>query len=76
MLDNECAALRPRLQELASNGTRLGQLSPGEGAQTLDQMTQKLNRRFDAVLEQVLFSSKNLGDGARDEVVAVAGRNP
>lgn len=52
-MEEDISHFRPALEQMNSTGVKLGHYSPGEGAATLEEMSSRLQRRFDAVNEQV-----------------------
>lgn len=51
-MEEDILAFRPVLEQMNSFGARLSQLSSKEGGKTLEEMSSRISRRFDAVCEQ------------------------
>ena len=45
---------RPHLEAVNISGPQLCQMSPGEGAKTIEDLVTRDNRRFDAICEQII----------------------
>lgn len=52
-LEMEISEYRPVLDKINAVGPQLAQLSPGEGAATVEALVTRDNRRFDAIAEQI-----------------------
>ena len=52
-LEQEVAENRPLLESIVSNGPKLCQLSPGEGAKTIEEWVSKDSRRFESICELI-----------------------
>ncbi|XP_046140943.1 dystonin isoform X19 [Osmia bicornis bicornis] len=52
-LEMEISEYRPVLDKINAVGPQLSQLSPGEGAATIEGLVTRDNRRFDAIAEQI-----------------------
>ncbi|XP_043802342.1 microtubule-actin cross-linking factor 1, isoforms 1/2/3/5-like isoform X15 [Apis laboriosa] len=52
-LEMEISEYRPVLDKINAVGPQLSQLSPGEGAATIEALVTRDNRRFDAIAEQI-----------------------
>lgn len=51
-MEDDISEFRPALDRMNSYGARLSQLTSKEGAKTLEEMSSRISRRFDAVCEQ------------------------
>ena len=51
---------RPHLESVNLNGPQLCQMSPGEGARTIEDIVTRDNRRFDAICEQIQRRSERI----------------
>ena len=52
-LEHEITENRPLLESITSTGPKLSQLSPGEGAKTIEEWVSKDSRRFESVCDQI-----------------------
>lgn len=59
-LEGELSEMRPVLECVNSVGPQLAQLSPGEGASTIESLVTRDNRRFDAIVEQIQRKAERL----------------
>ncbi|XP_023033520.1 dystonin isoform X20 [Drosophila willistoni] len=59
-LEGELAEIRPVLDTINLIGPQLCQLSPGEGAATIESIVTRDNRRFDAIVEQIQRKAERL----------------
>ncbi|XP_075166799.1 dystonin-like protein short stop isoform X14 [Haematobia irritans] len=59
-LETELAEMRPTLDCVNLVGPKLCQLSPGEGASTIETIVTRDNRRFDAIVEQIQRKAERL----------------
>lgn len=59
-LEGELSEMRPVLDVVNSVGPQLSQLSPGEGASTIESLVSRDNRRFDAIVEQIQRKAERL----------------
>ncbi|XP_034137695.1 microtubule-actin cross-linking factor 1 isoform X29 [Drosophila guanche] len=59
-LEGELAEMRPILDTINQVGPQLGQLSPGEGAATIESIVTRDNRRFDSIVEQIQRKAERL----------------
>ncbi|XP_037826308.1 dystonin isoform X41 [Lucilia sericata] len=59
-LEAELAEMRPTLDAVNLVGPKLCQLSPGEGASTIENIVTRDNRRFDAIVEQIQRKAERL----------------
>lgn len=59
-LEGELSEMRPILECVNSVGPQLCQLSPGEGASTIESLVTRDNRRFDAIVEQIQRKAERL----------------
>ncbi|XP_017146347.1 dystonin isoform X40 [Drosophila miranda] len=59
-LEGELADMRPILDTINQVGPQLGQLSPGEGAATIESIVTRDNRRFDSIVEQIQRKAERL----------------
>ncbi|XP_023299119.2 dystonin isoform X49 [Lucilia cuprina] len=59
-LEAELAEMRPTLDSVNLVGPKLCQLSPGEGASTIENIVTRDNRRFDAIVEQIQRKAERL----------------
>ena len=51
---------RPLLDQVNQAGPQLSQISPGDGAQTIESLVTRDNRRFEAIAEQVQRKAERL----------------
>lgn len=59
-LETELLEMRPILDAVNLVGPKLCQLSPGEGASTIESIVTRDNRRFDAIVEQIQRKAERL----------------
>ncbi|XP_055317105.1 dystonin isoform X42 [Sitodiplosis mosellana] len=59
-LEGELSEMRPVLETVNLVGPQLCQLSPGEGAATIESLVTRDNRRFDAIVEQIQRKAERL----------------
>ncbi|XP_064538228.1 dystonin isoform X30 [Drosophila montana] len=59
-LESELSDMRPILDTINLIGPQLCQLSPGEGAATIESIVTRDNRRFDAIVEQIQRKAERL----------------
>ena len=59
-LETELVEMRPILDAVNLVGPKLCQLSPGEGASTIESIVTRDNRRFDAIVEQIQRKAERL----------------
>uniref|UniRef100_A0A6P4FB96 Dystonin isoform X35 n=1 Tax=Drosophila rhopaloa TaxID=1041015 RepID=A0A6P4FB96_DRORH len=59
-LEGELAEMRPILDSINQVGPQLCQLSPGEGAATIEGIVTRDNRRFDSIVEQIQRKAERL----------------
>ncbi|XP_017959524.1 dystonin isoform X24 [Drosophila navojoa] len=59
-LETELSDMRPMLDTINLVGPQLCQLSPGEGAATIESIVTRDNRRFDAIVEQIQRKAERL----------------
>ncbi|KRG05383.1 dystonin isoform X34 [Drosophila mojavensis] len=59
-LETELSDMRPMLDAINLVGPQLCQLSPGEGAATIESIVTRDNRRFDAIVEQIQRKAERL----------------
>lgn len=59
-LESELGEMRSVLETVNLVGPQLCQLSPGEGAATIESLVQRDNRRFDAIAEQIQRKAERL----------------
>ncbi|XP_017029683.1 microtubule-actin cross-linking factor 1 isoform X29 [Drosophila kikkawai] len=59
-LEGELADMRPILDTINLVGPQLCQLSPGEGAATIESIVTRDNRRFDSIVEQIQRKAERL----------------
>ncbi|XP_055390502.1 dystonin isoform X31 [Condylostylus longicornis] len=59
-LETELADMRPVLETVNLIGPQLCQISPGEGASTIESLVTRDNRRFDAIVEQIQRKAERL----------------
>ncbi|XP_037728418.1 microtubule-actin cross-linking factor 1 isoform X13 [Drosophila subpulchrella] len=59
-LEGELADMRPILDSVNQVGPQLCQLSPGEGAATIETIVTRDNRRFDSIVEQIQRKAERL----------------
>ncbi|XP_031629814.1 dystonin isoform X15 [Contarinia nasturtii] len=59
-LEGELSEMRPVLETVNLVGPQLCQLSPGEGASTIESLVTRDNRRFDAIVEQIQRKAERL----------------
>lgn len=59
-LENDVLAMRPVLETINTVGPQLCQISPGEGASTIEGLIQRDNRRFEAIVEQIQRKAERL----------------
>ncbi|XP_065369775.1 dystonin isoform X12 [Calliphora vicina] len=59
-LEAELVEMRPTLDAVNLVGPKLCQLSPGEGASTIENIVTRDNRRFDAIVEQIQRKAERL----------------
>lgn len=59
-LESELSEMRPVLETVNQVGPQLCQLSPGEGASTIESLVTRDNRRFDAIVEQIQRKAERL----------------
>ncbi|XP_030078527.1 dystonin isoform X15 [Drosophila hydei] len=59
-LETELSEMRPILDTINLVGPQLCQLSPGEGAATIESIVTRDNRRFDAIVEQIQRKAERL----------------
>ena len=53
-LEQDVQENRPHLEAVNISGPQLCQMSPGEGAKTIEELVTRDNRRFDAICEQII----------------------
>ncbi|XP_058067025.1 microtubule-actin cross-linking factor 1 isoform X1 [Anopheles bellator] len=59
-LETELVEIRPLLEQVNSIGPQLCQISPGEGASTIEGIVTRDNRRFEAIVEQIQRKAERL----------------
>uniref|UniRef100_A0A182WG21 Uncharacterized protein n=1 Tax=Anopheles minimus TaxID=112268 RepID=A0A182WG21_9DIPT len=59
-LEAELTDIRPLLEQVNSIGPQLCQISPGEGASTIEGIVTRDNRRFEAIVEQIQRKAERL----------------
>ncbi|XP_055645254.1 dystonin-like, partial [Toxorhynchites rutilus septentrionalis] len=59
-LEADLAGMRPVLEAVNSVGPQLCQISPGEGASTIEGIVTRDNRRFEAIVEQIQRKAERL----------------
>ena len=59
-LEQDVQDNRPHLEAVNINGPQLCQLSPGEGARTIEDIVTRDNRRFDSICEQIQRRSERI----------------
>ena len=59
-LEREVAQNRPLLDQVNQAGPQLSQISPGDGAHTIEALVTRDNRRFEAIAEQVQRKAERL----------------
>ncbi|XP_049546724.1 dystonin isoform X29 [Anopheles darlingi] len=59
-LEAELSEIRPLLEQVNSIGPQLCQISPGEGASTIEGIVTRDNRRFEAIVEQIQRKAERL----------------
>lgn len=59
-LEGELSEMRPVLECVNLMGAQLCQLSPGEGASTVESLVSRDNRRFDGIVEQIQRKAERL----------------
>ncbi|XP_037048318.1 microtubule-actin cross-linking factor 1 isoform X31 [Bradysia coprophila] len=59
-LEGELSEMRPVLECVNQVGPQLCQVSPGEGASTIESLVSRDNRRFDAIVEQIQRKAERL----------------
>merc|ERR1711981_1128241 len=59
-LEQDIQENRPLLESVNLNGPQLCQMSPGEGARTIEDIVTRDNRRFDAICEQIQRRSERI----------------
>lgn len=59
-LEGELSEMRPVLECVNQIGPALCQVSPGEGASTIESLVSRDNRRFDAIVEQIQRKAERL----------------
>ncbi|XP_017053675.1 dystonin isoform X31 [Drosophila ficusphila] len=59
-LEGELSDMRPILDSINQVGPQLCQLSPGEGAATIESIVTRDNRRFDSIVEQIQRKAERL----------------
>merc|ERR1719367_1888020 len=59
-LEQDVAENRPQLESINLSGPQLCQMSPGEGARTIEDLVTRDNRRFDAICEQIQRRSERI----------------
>lgn len=59
-LEGELSEMRPVLEIVNQIGPALCQVSPGEGASTIESLVSRDNRRFDAIVEQIQRKAERL----------------
>ena len=59
-LEQDVQEYRPLLENINITGPQLCQLSPGEGARTVEDIVTRDNRRFDAICEQIQRRSERI----------------
>ncbi|XP_049292085.1 dystonin isoform X21 [Anopheles funestus] len=59
-LEAELTEIRPLLEQVNSIGPQLCQISPGEGASTIEGIVTRDNRRFEAIVEQIQRKAERL----------------
>ena len=53
-MEQDVTENRPHLEAVNISGPQLCQMSPGEGAKTIEDLVTRDNRRFDAICEQII----------------------
>jgi len=59
-LEQDVVENRPQLESINLSGPQLCQMSPGEGARTIEDLVTRDNRRFDAICEQIQRRSERI----------------
>ena len=59
-LEQDVQENRPHLEAINITGPQLCQMSPGEGAKTIEDLVTRDNRRFDAICEQIQRRSERI----------------
>jgi dystonin len=59
-LEQDVQEQRPTLDNINTTGPQLCQLSPGDGARTIEDLVSRDNRRFDAICEQIQRRSERI----------------
>ena len=59
-LEQDVQDNRPHLEAVNITGPQLCQMSPGEGARTIEDLVTRDNRRFDALCEQIQRRSERI----------------
>ncbi|KAJ6645292.1 Dystonin, partial [Pseudolycoriella hygida] len=59
-LEGELSEMRPVLECVNQVGPQICQVSPGEGASTIESLVSRDNRRFDAIVEQIQRKAERL----------------
>ncbi|XP_062535716.1 uncharacterized protein LOC134204925 isoform X3 [Armigeres subalbatus] len=59
-LESDLSEMRPVLETVNSVGPQLCQISPGEGASTIEGIVTRDNRRFEAIVEQIQRKAERL----------------
>ena len=59
-LEQDVQENRPHLEAINISGPQLCQMSPGEGAKTIEDLVTRDNRRFDAICEQIQRRSERI----------------
>merc|ERR1719410_3133841 len=59
-LEQDVQENRPHLEAINISGPQLCQMSPGEGARTIEDLVTRDNRRFDAICEQIQRRSERI----------------
>jgi len=71
-LEQEVNENRPLLENINSSGPKLCQVSPGEGAKTIEDLVARDNRRFDNVCEQIKKKSERIQSSKQKSLEIVA----
>jgi dystonin len=74
-LEEEVIENRPLLENINSSGPKLSQVSPGEGAKTIEDLVARDNRRFDNVCEQIKKKSERIQSSKQRSLEIVADIN-
>ena len=71
-LEQEVAENRPILDSISTTGPKLGQISPGEGAKTIEDLVTRDNRRFESVCDQIKKKSERIQSSKQKSLEIVA----